>query len=94
VWRAKHGDCATPPLHTSPASLRSSHPNRDSVKLVVSYRKKLRFRDNLGYAITIHLADGMGCRGGPDPGRGSGEGENVLRRGLVKSTAGHQSSWP
>lgn len=49
------------------AALRSSLPNRDSVKLVVSYRKKLRFRDNLGYAITIHLADGMGNRGGPEP---------------------------
>jgi len=48
------------------AALRSSLPNRDSVKLVVSYRKKLRFRDNLGYAITIHLADGMGNWDGPD----------------------------
>lgn len=54
------------------------------MKLVVSYRKKLRFRDNLGYAITIHLADGMGSRAGPAG--GSSKAENVLGqtgRGLI-----------
>lgn len=67
---AKHGDYTTLTqtrriyVH---AALRSSFPNRDSVKLVVSYRKKLRFRDNLGYAITIYLEDDLGSQTGPDP---------------------------
>lgn len=54
------------------------------MKLVVSYRKKLRFRDNLGYAITIHLADGMGSEGGPSNREGvqmywSGDGSQAYK---------------
>lgn len=76
----KHGDYTTLTetrrvyVH---AALRSSFPNRDSVKLVVSYRKKLRFRDNLEYAITIHLADDLGSQAGPD--RRVGKDENILK---------------